>query len=244
MEHSFWQDRKESFVNLKLWEEERKNKTSMLGKVVIAITENILNRMQTAVVENETFANYLDSLMKIQIEHSQTLVKNANKFLDPMRSTYEVMGSQKQHFIQALKDLDTTHATSIGENATKIRELIKTNIGKNSDLIKQTAEKLQKQFKKQNKAFKEKQKLVDKAYIMLLSHFEKSEDNFRNGEESQLEKDLWFCQYQFLRLAKEGVECLNQLKETLFLIWDHGRDKELTRMQALKELYEGIIGSN
>ena len=67
----------------------------MLGKVVIAITENILSRMQSAVVENDTFANYLDSLMKIQLEHSQTLVKNANKFLDPMRSTYEVMGSQK-----------------------------------------------------------------------------------------------------------------------------------------------------
>lgn len=55
MEHSFWQDRKESFVNLKLWEEERKNKTQMLGKVVIAMTENVLSRMQTAVVENETF---------------------------------------------------------------------------------------------------------------------------------------------------------------------------------------------
>jgi len=65
----------------------------MLGKVVIAITENILSRMQTAVVENDTFANYLDSLMKIQIEHSQNLVKNANKFLDPMKTTYEQMGS-------------------------------------------------------------------------------------------------------------------------------------------------------
>jgi hypothetical protein len=75
----------------------------------------------------------------------------------------------------------------------------------------------------------------------MLSHFDKSEDNFRNGEESQQEKDLWFCQYQFLRLAKEGVDCINQLKEQLFLIWDHGRDKELTRIQALKELYESII---
>lgn len=45
--------------------------------------------------------------------------------------------------------------------------------------------------------------------MTLLSHFEKSEDNFRNGEDSQLEKDLWYCQYQFLRFAKEGVECLN-----------------------------------
>jgi len=41
-----------------------------------------------------------------------------------------------------LKDLDTSNATSIGENAGKIRELIKVNINKNSELIKQTAEKL------------------------------------------------------------------------------------------------------
>jgi hypothetical protein len=45
-------------------------------------------------------------------------------------------------------------------------------------------------------------------------------------------------------LAKEGVDLLNQLKETHFLIWDHGRDKEVTRMQALKELYDNIIANN
>ena len=37
------------------------------------------------------------------------------------------------------------------------------------------------------------------------------------------------------------VDSLNALKETLFLTWEHGRDKELTRMTALKELYDGII---
>jgi hypothetical protein len=34
------------------------------------------------------------------------------------------------------------------------------------------------------------------------------------------------------------------LKETLFLTWDHGKDKEHCRMNALKALYDGIINND
>jgi hypothetical protein len=34
---------------------------------------------------------------------------------------------------------------------------------------------------------------------------------------------------------------LNELKEVLFLSWDHGKDKEHSRMTALKALYDGIL---
>jgi len=36
---------------------------------------------------------------------------------------------------------------------------------------------------------------------------------------------------------------LNELKEVLFLTWDHGKDKEHTRMNALKALYDGILSN-
>jgi len=54
-----------------------------------------------------------------------------------------VLGSQNQHFIQALKELDVTHANNISETTKTLRELIKTNILKNTEVIKKTAEKLQ-----------------------------------------------------------------------------------------------------
>jgi len=57
------------------------------------------------------------------------------------------------------------------------------------------------------------------------------------------EVDLWYVQYQFLRKAQESVDNINSLKEVLFLTWDHGRDKEVTRISAIKELYEGICGN-
>ena len=34
---------------------------------------------------------------------------------------------------------------------------------------------------------------------------------------------------------------MQNFKETLFLTWDHGKDKEHVRMNALKLLYDGII---
>ncbi len=33
------------------------------------------------------------------------------------------------------------------------------------------------------------------------------------------------------------------MKDTLFLTWDHGKDKEHCRMNALKTLYDGIIAN-
>lgn len=117
------------------------------------------------------------------------------------------------------------------------------NIFKNTDIIKKTAEKMQSQFTKIQKVFIEKMKATDKAYDVFVANFEQNEENFRNGEGSQLEKDLWFTQYQYLKRSKETVDALNELKDVLFLTWDHGKDKEHTRMNALKALYDGILNN-
>lgn len=54
--------------------------------------------------------SYLENMIKIHIEHSNSIVKNAMKYLDPLKTSYEKIGSSNQHFIQSLKDLDTSHA--------------------------------------------------------------------------------------------------------------------------------------
>jgi len=48
-----------------------------------------------------------------------------------------------------LKDLDVTHANNLSETTKSIKALIISNIAKNTDLIKKTAEKMQSQFAKQ-----------------------------------------------------------------------------------------------
>ncbi len=80
-----------------------------------------------------------------------------------------------------MKDLDTIHATNLVEATKQIRELIKDNIFKNTDIIKKTAEKMQSQFTKIQKVFIEKMKATDKAYDMFVANFEQNEENFRNG---------------------------------------------------------------
>lgn len=91
--------------------------------------------------------------------------------------------------------MDTGHAKSLADTTQMLKELIKENIFKNSDIIKKTAEKLQSQFVKVQKVFLEKMKMTDKAYEIFIGSFEVNEENFRNGEGSQLEKDLWYTQY-------------------------------------------------
>lgn len=53
-----------------------------------------------------------------------------------------------------------------------MREFIKVSIAKNTELVKKTAEKLQIQFNKQHKQYKEKTKQVGKAYEQLCRTFE------------------------------------------------------------------------
>ena len=224
----------------------------MLGKILITMTENILNRMTASVIENDILTryggglnlihihSYLESMIKIQLEHSQSLIKNASKYLDPLTAAYDAKNSETSDFIKSLKELDVSHATNLSETSKQIRDLIKSNISKNSELVKKTAEKLLIPFQKQSKLYIELIKKTDKAYGKFVQKFSQNEESFRSGDQLDLEQDLWFVQYQFLKKARESVDCITALKETLFLTWDHGKDKEATRLKAIKELYDGI----
>lgn len=161
-----------------------------------------------------------------------------------MKLAYEAKGSQHAEFVQSVKDLDVNQATSLADTTKQVRELIKTNIGRNSELVKKTADKMHSQFKKQHKLLAEVMKETDKAYDRFVRKFNNNEDSFRSGDKIDFEQDLWYVQYQYLRKAKEGIDCINALKETLFLTWDHGKDKELTRLQAIKALFDGIVSNN
>ena len=148
----------------------------MLGKILITMTENILNRMTASVIENDILTryggglnlihihSYLESMIKIQLEHSQSLIKNASKYLDPLTAAYDAKNSETSDFIKSLKELDVSHATNLSETSKQIRDLIKSNISKNSELVKKTAEKLLIPFQKQSKLYIELIKKTDKAY--------------------------------------------------------------------------------
>ena len=84
----FWHERKEAFVRLKQWEEERKSRTFLFGKIVVGMLESIIHRMANSSFENDTFGQYFANFIKLQKEHSNNILKNANKHFDPMHANY------------------------------------------------------------------------------------------------------------------------------------------------------------
>lgn len=58
------------------------------------------------------------------MEHSQVLIKNVSKHLDPLKKVYEEQGSKYQNFIASLKDLDVQQANTITTMSLKLKELI------------------------------------------------------------------------------------------------------------------------
>ena len=78
-------ERKENFVKLKLWEDNRMNVTHNLATVVIGMLGLLLQRIENSATENESFAQYFQSYIKIWNDHSLVIEKNAQKFLTPIR---------------------------------------------------------------------------------------------------------------------------------------------------------------
>lgn len=55
MAEQFWIDRKEKFVRLKVWEENRLQQTQLIATVVTGMLSLLLQRIENSATENETF---------------------------------------------------------------------------------------------------------------------------------------------------------------------------------------------
>lgn len=65
-----------------------------------------------------------------------------------------------------------SHANNLAETTKSVKDLIKDNIGKNTELIKKTAEKQQVTFKKIQKSYIDRCEKAEKAFNNLTRHFE------------------------------------------------------------------------
>ncbi|CDW71523.1 UNKNOWN [Stylonychia lemnae] len=209
---NFWEEKKESFIRIRQWEEDR---------------------------------NYFQLYIKIQTEHSQILVRNVSKHLDPLKLVYEEQGSQYKNFIQSLKDLDVNQANTIVEMTKKIKELIDERIVKLTKNMKKACEKYSQNYTKKQKEYMESQVLTDKLYDVYLKHFENNEQNFRKGIAISVnDKDLWFVEQQYLKQAQKALNLLAEFKQILFTAWEEGRDMEFERIKTIKSMYDDIIVAN
>ena len=68
-------------------------------------------------------------------------MRNASKHLDPLKAAYVAQGSEYKNFIQSIKDLDTVYADSLVTLTKKLKELVKTNLQKNTDVFKKVVNK-------------------------------------------------------------------------------------------------------
>lgn len=78
-----------------------------------------------------------------------------------------------------------------------------------------------------------------------MHHFEINENSFREGLKPKGgDRDLWFLEYQFLKKAKECINCLEDLRNMLIKGWEEAKEKEFERIKSIKGLYDDIILHN
>ena len=106
----FWKDRKENFIKLKLWDDNRMNITQNLATLLIGMLGILMQRIENSATENETFVEYFQSYVKIWNDHSLNIEKNAQKFLMPMRIEHEKQGSKFKEFMHQVESMDLIYA--------------------------------------------------------------------------------------------------------------------------------------
>ena len=120
----FWRERKENFVKLKVWEDNRCNVTHNLATVIIGMLGILFQRMENSATENETFVQYFESYIKIWNDHSNIIEKNATKFLTPMRLEHERQGSKFKEFLAQVENMDLIYSQNQRNFAKKIQQLV------------------------------------------------------------------------------------------------------------------------
>ena len=76
IDEEFWVVRKQNFILMKEWEEDRALRETLLAKVVFGIFESIIHRLGSAQFENEQLMSYFKNYAKLMEDHSQALIKN------------------------------------------------------------------------------------------------------------------------------------------------------------------------
>eukprot|EP00347_Sterkiella_histriomuscorum_P012073 403369992 len=189
--------------------------------------------------------NYFQLYIKIQTEHSQVLVRNVTKHLDPLKKVYEEQGSKYHFFIQSLKELDVQQANTIVEMSKNLKLLIEEKIVKLTKNMKKACEKYSQNYTKKQKEYLESQVLADKLYEQYSTHFDQNEQNFRKGVKiTAQDRDLWFVEKQYMRQAQHALSLLTEFKTILFTAWDEGREMEVERIKTIKSMYDDIIIAN
>lgn len=69
-----------------------------------------MQRIENSATENETFVQYFESYIKIWNDHSNTIEKNAQKFLKPMREEHEKQASKFKDFLAHVENMDLIYA--------------------------------------------------------------------------------------------------------------------------------------
>ena len=65
----------------------------------------LMQRIENSALENETFVEYFQSYIKIWNDHSNSIEKNAQMFLKPMRLEHEKQGSKFKDFMHQVESL-------------------------------------------------------------------------------------------------------------------------------------------
>ena len=70
----------------------------------------LMQRIENSALENETFVEYFQSYIKIWNDHSNSIEKNAQMFLKPMRLEHEKQGSKFKDFMHQVESMDMIYA--------------------------------------------------------------------------------------------------------------------------------------
>lgn len=125
----FWSKKKIGFVNLKSWQEERKNIMALHKKVLESINKTTIEKLKNSARESQKIIQYFLQIADQERIYSE-MIKRSSTFLAEIKLTYQNNGQGLMSIYENMENYESSISKDRLFASKAIKEIVDETIGK------------------------------------------------------------------------------------------------------------------
>ena len=125
----FWSKKKIGFVNLKSWQEERKNIMALHKKVLESINKTTIEKLKNSARESQKIIQYFLQIADQERIYSE-MIKRSSTFLAEIKLTYQNNGQGLMSIYENIENYESSISKDRLFASKAIKEIVDETIGK------------------------------------------------------------------------------------------------------------------
>lgn len=154
----------------------------------------LMQRIENSALENETFVEYFQSYIKIWNDHSNSIEKNAQMFLKPLRMEHEKQGSKFKEFMHQVETMDMIYAQNQRAFSKKVQQLVNHNLMRITVSMRALVTQIHGDYVVKTNTYRDCIKITGYLFDQYMKLFEKVEEMGYSNSSGSLDEDSFLCE--------------------------------------------------